>query len=50
VPARPLTPGERVAARVVTGPLGHLWGGVFDWVEALGRLSYGWARGRLARR
>jgi hypothetical protein len=34
----------RVAAWVVTGPLGHLWAGVCDWVELLAR--YWWARAR----
>jgi hypothetical protein len=34
----------RVAAWVVTGPLGHLWAGVADWVSLLAR--YGWARVR----
>jgi hypothetical protein len=32
----------RVAAWVVTGPLGHLWAGVAVWAELLVR--YGWAR------
>jgi hypothetical protein len=32
----------RVAAWLVTGPLGHLWAGVADWAELLVR--YGWAR------
>jgi hypothetical protein len=35
---------DRLAARVVTGPLGHLWGGVCDWLELL--LRYAWARVR----
>jgi len=29
---------ERVAARVLTGFLGHLYGGVADWVEVVVRL------------
>jgi len=36
--------GARLAARVVTGPVGHLWGGVCDWVSLFAR--YGWARVR----
>jgi hypothetical protein len=40
----PLPLRVRVAAWVVTGPLGHLWGGVCDWAELLVR--YGWARVR----
>jgi len=27
----------RLAAWLVTGPLGHLWAGVADWAELLGR-------------
>jgi hypothetical protein len=46
VPQRPLTPAERVAARVVTGPVGHLWGGALDWAEALTRYLWARARGR----
>jgi hypothetical protein len=42
VPPSSLPPRVRVAAWVLTGPLGHLWGGVCDWVELLGR--YWWAR------
>jgi hypothetical protein len=38
----PLPLRLRLAAWVVTGPLGHLWGGVCDWGELLVR--YGWAR------
>jgi hypothetical protein len=32
----------RIAAWVVTGPVGHLWAGVADWTELLAR--YAWAR------
>jgi len=39
VPAR-----VRIAAWLVTGPLGHLWAGACDWVELLAR--YWWARAR----
>ena len=35
---------ERLATWLVTGPLGHLAGGVLDWAELLGR--YWWARAR----
>jgi len=35
---------ERFATWLVTGPLGHLAGGVLDWAELLGR--YWWARAR----
>jgi hypothetical protein len=34
---------SRLAAWLVTGPLGHLWGGIADWVELLAR----WLRARL---
>jgi hypothetical protein len=37
-----LPPATRLAAWVVTGPAGHLWGGVADWLELLAR--YAWAR------
>jgi hypothetical protein len=40
----PLPVRVRVAAWLVTGPLGHLWAGLCDWVELLAR--YGWARAR----
>jgi hypothetical protein len=36
----------RFAAWLVTGPLGHLWAGVADWVELLAR----WLWKRLCRR
>jgi hypothetical protein len=39
---RILTTRERAAARLVTGPLGHLYGGVVDWTTLLAR--YAWAR------
>jgi hypothetical protein len=44
VPPSPLPLRVRVAAWVLTGPLGHLWGGVCDWGELLGR--YWWAKVR----
>jgi hypothetical protein len=31
---------------VVTGPLGHLYGGVVDWTALIGRYAYARARGR----
>jgi hypothetical protein len=41
----PGLPGRvRFAAWIVTGPVGHLWAGVCDWLELL--LRYGWARVR----
>jgi hypothetical protein len=30
---------SRLAAWLVTGPLGHLWGGLADWFELLARLA-----------
>jgi len=39
-----LPPHVRVAAWVVTGPVGHLWAGLADWASLLAR--YGWARAR----
>ena len=39
---RPRPPHVVVAAWIVTGPLGHLYAGVVDWVVALVR----WRRGR----
>jgi hypothetical protein len=35
-----------VAAWVVTGPLGHLYGGAADWVALLARYLVARARGR----
>jgi len=35
----------RLAAWLVTGPLGHLWAGVVDWAELLAR----WVWSRLRR-
>ena len=35
---------NRLLAWTYTGPLGHLYGGVADWAELLGR--YAWARAR----
>jgi hypothetical protein len=39
-----MPPQRRFAAWVLTGPLGHLYGGVMDVGEALAR--HGWARAR----
>jgi hypothetical protein len=36
---------RRLAAWLVTGPLGHLWAGVADWAELLAR----WLAARLRR-
>jgi hypothetical protein len=36
---------SRLAAWLVTGPLGHLWAGVVDWAELLAR----WLMTRLRR-
>ena len=44
---RRLTQRRRAAAWVVTGPLGHLYGGVADWVVLAGRILA--ARARAAR-
>jgi hypothetical protein len=34
---------SRLAAWLVTGPLGHLWAGVLDWAELVAR----WLRTRV---
>jgi hypothetical protein len=39
---------DRVAAWIVTGPLGHLWSVVADLAVLLAR--YGWSRLKAARR
>jgi hypothetical protein len=36
----------RVAAWLVTGPVGHLWAGVADWAELLARHAWARLRGR----
>jgi hypothetical protein len=36
----------RVAAWVVTGPLGHVYGGMADWASFLARHAWARARGR----
>jgi hypothetical protein len=35
---------SRLAAWLVTGPLGHLWAGLADWAELLAR--WAWSRVR----
>jgi hypothetical protein len=42
---RPRPPHVVVAAWIVTGPLGHLYGGVVDWAQVLARLARARARG-----
>ena len=37
---------QRVAAWLVTGPVGHLWAGVADWAELLARHAWARVRGR----
>jgi hypothetical protein len=37
---------ERLATWMITGPLGHLVGGVLDWGELLGRYWWSRLRGR----
>lgn len=43
---RPRPPHVAVAAWVVTGPLGHLYAGVVDWVGLLARYARAQARGQ----
>jgi hypothetical protein len=38
--------GERLAAWIWTGPVGHLYGGLADWAELLARYAWARARGR----
>ena len=40
--------GDRAAAWIVTGPLGHLWSVLADLVVLFAR--YGWSRVKAARR
>ena len=44
--ARPLTPVERIGARIVTGPLGHLVAGALDWITLAARVLWAKAHGR----
>ena len=39
-------PVERLETWLVTGPVGHLLGGVLDWTELLARYWWSRARGR----
>jgi hypothetical protein len=39
-------PASRLAAWIVTGPLGHLYGGALDWATLLARYALERARGR----
>jgi hypothetical protein len=39
-----LTPARRAQAWIVTGPVGHLAGGLLDWCELVVQLA--WARAR----
>jgi len=41
---RPRPPHVVISAWLATGPLGHLYAGVVDWVVLLARLA--WARAR----
>jgi hypothetical protein len=43
--ARRLTRRRRAAAWAVTGPLGHLYGGVADWLVLAGRMLAARVRG-----
>jgi hypothetical protein len=44
--ARRLSLPTRLAAWAYTGPLGHLYGGIADWVELLAKLSLAHVRTR----
>jgi hypothetical protein len=41
-----MPPGRRIAAWIVTGPIGHLYGGLADWAALLARYACARARGR----
>jgi len=43
---RGVSPARRVAAWLVTGPLGHLVAGVVDWAILVGRYAVARLRGR----
>jgi hypothetical protein len=43
--SRPRPPHVVLAAWIVTGPLGHLYAGVVDWVALLARYARARARG-----
>jgi hypothetical protein len=46
MPARPLPLRDRFQAWLVTGPVGHLYAGVADWLSLLARYAWARARGR----
>lgn len=46
---RPTRP-RQAAAWIVTGPVGHLYGGVADWLELAGRMLAARARAARAQR
>ena len=48
-PVAPPPAHRRAAAWLVTGPVGHLAGGVADWAELLARHALARARSRPAR-
>jgi hypothetical protein len=48
--ARRLPLSTRALAWVYTGPLGHLYGGLADWLTLLGRLAGGRALARVRAR
>ncbi|MSW95610.1 MAG: hypothetical protein F2796_02300 [Actinobacteria bacterium] len=41
-----LPPRVRLEAWIISGPLGHLYGGTADWVAVLARVARARARGR----
>jgi hypothetical protein len=45
--ARRLSPSTRALAWIYTGPLGHLYGGLVDWVLLLWRLALARVRTRV---
>jgi hypothetical protein len=47
MPARRLPPSTRVLAWLYTGPVGHLYGGLVDWVALLWRLALARVRARV---
>jgi hypothetical protein len=46
VPRPRLAARTRLAAWIVTGPIGHLYGGLMDWGALIGRYVGARARGR----
>jgi hypothetical protein len=46
VARRVLTPPQRAAARLVTGPLAHLYAGLADWLTLAARYARARASGR----